>query len=77
MLENNKEQLGKKKIEETKIKIHDFKRVSNSSVFIYKHFKFIIFLEVLLILIMGYLFIIRTELLEIENYNNLVLEKQE
>ena len=76
MLENNnnKERPEKK---EAKVEIHSFKKVSKFSVFVYKRFKLIIFFEVLLVLSMGYLFIIRTELLGIEDYNKLVLWKQE
>ena len=60
-----------------KAEIHSFKKVSNFSVFIYKHFKLIIVLEVLSILFAGYLFIIRIELKKIDDYNKLVSWKQE
>jgi Tfp pilus assembly protein PilO len=63
--------------EETKIKTQDFEKVSQFSVFIYKYFKLIIFFEVVLILAIGYFFIIRKELSEIKDYEGLVLQKQE
>ncbi len=73
----NGETIPKKVSVEKKAEIHTFKKVSNFSVFIYKHFKLIIFLEILLVLFTGYLFIIRIELDKIDDYNKLVSWKQE
>jgi Tfp pilus assembly protein PilO len=75
MIEDNK----KIKFDQTEAKaeIRTFKKVSNFSVFIYKKFKLIILLEVLLILLIGYLFIIRVELSEIGEYHELISWKQE
>lgn len=76
MLEDKKEQIEAIE-EETKVENQDFKNVSKFSVFIYKYFKLIIFFEIILILIIGYFFIIRKELSEIKDYEELVLQKQE
>lgn len=72
--DNNQEQFQEK---EKKTEIHTLKKVSNLSVFIYKNFKLVVFLEVFLVLIMGYFFIIRTEFLEIRDYDKLFSRKQE
>jgi Tfp pilus assembly protein PilO len=76
MAEDKKEQIEEME-EEVKVETQDFKKVSKFSVFIYKHFKLIIFFEVILILIIGYFFIIRKELSEIEDYGRLISQKQE
>lgn len=72
--DKNKEKIEKK---ELKTDIQTFKEVSKFSAFVYKRFKLIIFLEVVFILLFGYLFIIRVELAEIEDYNKLVSWKRE
>jgi hypothetical protein len=72
---DNKVEFGNKK-DKTKIKIGKSEKVSGLSVIIYKRFNLIIFLEILLVLILGYLFIIRTEVLAIGDYDELVLKRQ-
>jgi hypothetical protein len=75
MLENNKIEKVEKK--EIKTGVYASKKVSGFSIFVYKHLKLIIFLELLVILLGGYLFIIKKEISEIENYNKLISWRKE
>jgi len=83
---NNLENLGtdkvrfktqKKLIEKgSKIKLHSSKSFSSFSIFIFKNFKLIILIEVILILLLGYFFIIQKQLSGINRYQELILEKE-
>lgn len=73
---NLSDNLDKDIVSSENVKIDDYKQISNFSIFLYKKFKLIIFLEILLILFIGYFFIIKKQLSEIEDYNTLVLQKQ-
>ena len=68
----------RKKIEGKKIKSHSSKskKVSNFSVLIYKNFKLVILIEVVLILFLGYFLVIHKQLSSINEYKDLVLQKE-
>jgi len=65
-----------KKIEGKKIKLHSSEKVSNFSVLIYKNLKLVIFIEVVLILFLGYFLVIHKQLSSINEYKDLVLQKE-
>lgn len=77
MFENKNFEVNQEKKEQAKTEIHSLKKASNLSVFIYKYFRYIIFIEVLLVLILGYFFIVKKELEDINNYNEEVSWKRE
>ncbi len=57
-------------------KIHSFKKVSKLSAFVYKHFRIIILLEILVVLILGYFLVIKVKLSETKHYEELVQQQQ-